>query len=147
MILNMEQNPDKTDIEINIIYPEKDKNIEKIVSFLNSIDAQIECYSKNGVKKVTVSDIYYVESIDKIAVVFCEKESFKTKYRLYQIYEELIDKGFVQISKYCLLNINKLEKIKPLLNNRMEAILTNGKILYINRNYRSAVKQKLQEGV
>jgi len=147
MLLKTEQDPNKTDIEVNIIYPEKNKTVDSIISFLNTIDKKIECHSKDGVKQVNISDIFYIESIDKIAVVFCEKENYRTKYRLYQIYEELIDKGFVQISKFCLININKLEKMKPLLNNRMEALLTNGKRLYINRNYRTAVKNKLQENL
>ncbi|MDR2972720.1 MAG: LytTR family transcriptional regulator, partial [Bacteroidales bacterium] len=49
------------------------------------------------------------------------------------MYEKLSNKGFIQISKYCIININKLEKIRTLANSHLEAILTNGKCLYVTR--------------
>lgn len=145
MILNMEQNLNKTDIEINIIYPEKNKTVETIVSFLNSIDEKIDCYLEGRLKKINICDIYHIESIDKIAVVFCEKDKYKTKYRLYQLYEKIIDKGFIQISKYCIININKLDSIRPLFNSRLEVTLTNGTRLYVNRKYIDGIEKKLME--
>ena len=145
MVLKQEHRPLQKDIEVLITYPEKNNIVERVVSFIKAIDTKIECYSKDNIKMVSVSDIYYIESIDKMAVVFCEKENYQTKFRLYQIYEKLIDKGFVQISKYCILNTNKLDKVKPLFNNRMEAGLTNGVRLYITRKYLPDMKLKLQE--
>jgi DNA-binding LytR/AlgR family response regulator len=147
MVLKIEQDTALNDHEISVKYPSMDKTVEKIVSYLKSVDSQIECYSKEILKKVNVSDIHYIESIEKLAVVFCEKGKYQTKFRLNQLIEILSDKGFVQISKYCILNINKLDKFKPLLNSRMEAILTNGAHLYINRNYLANIKKKFQEDV
>jgi len=144
MILKLEQDVRQNDIEITIKYPAENRIIDDIVSFLRTFDEQIECNSRNGIKKVNISDIYYVESKNKKAVVFCEKESYQTNFRLYQLYEKLSDKGFIQITKYCILNINKLDKFKPLLNSRMEAILTNEARLYINRNYLANIKRKIQ---
>src|SRR5215471_1975688 len=119
MILKLEQDETKRNIEILIKYPTENKTIDDIVSFLKTYETQIECYSRDAIKQVNVSDIYYIESIDKLAVIFCEKESYKTKFRLFQLNEKLSDKGFVQVSKYCILNINKLDCFKPLLNSRM----------------------------
>ena len=42
-------------------------------------------------REVNVSDIFYIESIDKSAVVYCEKEKYKTKFRLNQLNELGID--------------------------------------------------------
>jgi len=144
MVLKLEQEACQNDIEITIKYPAENKIIDDIVAFLRTFNEQIECNSKNSIKKVNVSDIYYIESKDKMAVVFCEKESYQTNFRLYQLYEKLSDKGFVQVSKYCLLNINKLDKFKPLINSRMEAILINGARIYINRNYLTNIKKRFQ---
>ncbi len=144
MVLKLEKDAAQNDIEIAIKYPEENKTIDDIVSFLKTYDTQIECYSKKGIKKVNASDIYYIESNDKTAAVFCEKESYQANFRLYQLYEKLSDKGFVQVSKYCILNINKLDRFKPLLNSRMEVILTNGARIYINRNYLADIKRKFK---
>jgi DNA-binding LytR/AlgR family response regulator len=145
MIINLEQNTAQNDIKISISFPVKNKTVERIFSFLKSVDSQIECYQDDTVKLVNVSDIYYIESIDGKTIVCCEKEKYLVKSRLYQIYEKLKDNGFIQISKYCVLNINKLEKFKPLDNNRLEAVLSNGVYLCITRKYISGIKQILRE--
>jgi len=145
MILKIEQNPAQEDIEVLITCPVKNKIVERIASFIKSVDMQIECYSDDIVKLVNVSDIFYIESVDGKTVVCCEKEKYIVKCRLYQIYEKLRDNGFIQISKYCVLNINKLDKFKPLNNNRLEAVLSNGVYLCITRKYISGIKQMLKE--
>jgi DNA-binding LytR/AlgR family response regulator len=145
MIIKLEQRAEQKNIEVLITYPEKNENVERIVSYLKSIDTQIECYSEDEIKFINVSDIYYIESVDKTAVVFCDKESYRTKFRLFQLYDKLADKGFVQISKYCILNINQLEKIKPLFNSCMEAILSNGAHLHVTRKYLADIKRILLE--
>jgi len=147
MTIKLEQYPMQNDIEVIIRYSIKNKKVERIVSMLKTIDDKIECYSEDVLKKINVSDIYYIESVDKKTFIYCEKENYQIKYRLYQLSEKLADHDFVQISKYCILNINKLDTIKPLFNRRMETILTNGIRLFVNRNYFDSVKQKLQEGL
>jgi len=145
MILKIEQNPAQEDIEVLITCPVKNKIVERIASFIKSVDTQIECYSDDIVKLVNVSDIYYIESVDGKTIVCCEKEKYIVKSRLYQIYEKLRDNGFIQISKYCVLNINKLDKFRPLDNNRLEAVLSNGVYLCITRKYIPGIKQILKE--
>ena len=147
MILNLEHRNTHKDIEVSIIYPVKNKTVEKLISFVNSLSLKIEGYTEDGIKQINAPDIYYIESEDKIAVIFCEKEYYKTKYRLYQINEKLAGLGFVQISKYCLININKLDKIIPLSNRRMEAIMKNGKRVFITRKYLYDIKRALQENL
>jgi DNA-binding LytR/AlgR family response regulator len=145
MILKLEKDTAQDDIEIAIKYPVESKTIDDIVSFLRTFDTQIECFSKNGIKRVNASDVFYAESKNKMTEIFCEKESYKANFRLYQLYEKLSDKGFIQVSKYCILNMNKLDKFRPLLNSRMEAILTNGTRIYINRNYLGEIKRKFHD--
>jgi DNA-binding LytR/AlgR family response regulator len=147
MILNLEHRRSHKDIEVSVIYPKKNKTVERLISFINSLSIKIEGYAEDSIKQINVPDIYYIESEDKIAVIYCEKEYYRTKYRLYQISEKLDGFGFVQISKYCLININKLDKIIPLSNRRMEAILKNGKRVFITRKYLYDIKKVLQENL
>jgi len=147
MILNLEYRNTHKDIEVSIIYPVKNKTVERLVSFVNSLSIKIEGYTEDGIKQINAPDIYYIESEDKVAVIFCENEYYRTKYRLYQISEKLKEFNFVQISKYCLININKLDKVIPLSNRRMEAILKNGKRVFITRKYLYDIKRALQENL
>lgn len=146
MILKLEHNPSQKDIEVVITYPEKNKTVNRIVTLIKSADMQITCYTDDNIAKlVNASDVYYIESVDKRTFVYCEKENYQVRSPLYRVYEKLADKGFVQVSKYCILNINKLDKIKPLFNSRMEAVLSNGISVCVTRKYLEDIKRILQE--
>jgi DNA-binding LytR/AlgR family response regulator len=145
MKIELEQNTTLKDVEVKVTYPLMNKTVEKIVSFVRSIDTQIECFAEDNIKLISVANIYYIESVDKTAIIHTEHKNYRCKLRLYQLHEILRDKGFVQISKYCILNLNKLDAIKPLLNSRMEAHLSNGARLFVNRKYLAEIKRILQE--
>jgi DNA-binding LytR/AlgR family response regulator len=145
MILKLEQDSTQKDIEVIIKYPQKNKIVEQIASLVKSFNTQIPCYSDDATKFVNASDIYFIESVDKKTVVCCENENYQVKDRLYQIYEKLKNFGFIRINKYCILNIDKLDNIKTLANSHLEAVLTNGKCLYVTRNYLANIKQILLE--
>jgi len=55
MIIKLEQNTAKNDIEISITYPVKNKILERIVSLIKSVDTQIECCSDDIVKPVNIA--------------------------------------------------------------------------------------------
>lgn len=144
MKLKTEQDMACNDIEVTVKYAKKDRRVRCIIDFLQSIDMQIKCDKNNAETMINVSDIYYIESIDKRIFVYLEKEVYHTEFRLYQLSEELKEFGFVQVSKSCILNINVLESLKTLFNSRMEATLKNGEKVYINRNYLNDVKKALK---
>ncbi|MDR2964314.1 MAG: LytTR family transcriptional regulator [Treponema sp.] len=145
MILKHEQISSQEDIEVFITYPKKNKMVESIISFVNSIGSNIECSLNGNTMLINIADIYYIESIDNKTVVFCENENYQCKQRLYQVYDRINDMGFAQISKYCIANLNKIDKIKSIYNSRMEATLSNGKKLHINRKYIQDIKLKFKE--
>lgn len=139
-----EQDSTCNDIEVRIKYGRKDEQVRRIITLLESADMQIRCESDGIQRQVNVSDIYYIESVDKKSFLYLEQQVYHTELRLYQLVEQLKRYGFVQISKSCILNINVLESIKPIFNSRMEAILKNGEKVYINRSYLNEVKQALK---
>ncbi len=144
MKIKTEQDLSCSEIEITIKYPKKNRQVNRIVDFLQSFDMQIKCDNDNTERMVDIKDIYYIESVEKKTFVYLEKAVYHTDFRLYQLKDKLQKYGFVQISKSCVLNINALESIKPLFNSRMEATLKNGEKVYINRKYLNDVKKALK---
>lgn len=143
MKIKTEQDLSCSEIEVIIKYPQKDKQVSRIIDFLQSFDMQIKCDSDGAEQMINVLDIYYIESVDKKTYVYLENTVYHTNFRLYQLKDKLQEYGFVQISKSCILNINALESIKPLFNSRMEATLKNGEKVNVNRNYLNGVKKAL----
>ena len=143
MKIKTEQDLSCNEIEVIIKYPQKDKQVNRIIDFLQSFDMQIKCAGDNTEQMINILDIYYIESVDKKTFVYLENAVYRTDFRLYQLKDKLRAYGFVQISKSCILNINTLESIRPLFNSRMEATLKNGEKVNINRNYLNGVKNAL----
>ncbi len=131
--------------EVLVKYAELNKDVERITELLNSVETRIKCEADGVVRLVGASDIFYIESVDKMTFVYCEQRVYRTDARIYQLAEELGTAGFVQISKSCLLNINVLESIKPLPSSRMEATLTNGERLHVTRKYLDNIKRELRK--
>lgn len=144
MKIRTEQDLSCEDIEITIKYSQKDKRLTRIIDYLQSYDAQIKCRVDDTEQMINIADIYYIESVDKKTFVYLEKEVYHIDLRLYQLKEKLQNFGFVQISKSCLLNINVMKNIRPLLNSRMEATLNNGEKVYVSRKYLNEVKKALR---
>lgn len=144
MKIKEEQNLSCNEIEVIIKYSQKDKQVHRIIDFLQSFDMQIKCIGDNAERMINILDIYYIESVDKKTFVYLENAVYRTDFRLYQLKSRLQTYGFVQISKSCILNINVLDSIRPLFNSRMEAALKNGEKVNINRSYLNDVKKALE---
>ena len=135
------------EMEVTIRYAVKDADVTRIEAMLQGVRARLKCSIDGREKMVSITDIYYFESVDKMTFVYCESEVLKTEFRLYQIVEDFAHLGFVQISKSCVLNINMLDSITPLLNSRMEATLKNDERLLVSRKYLDNIKQALRGGM
>ena len=146
MVIKTEQDLSCKDMEVLIRYAKINKRVKRLITLIQSFDTRIKCNEENTERYVNASDIFYIESVDKRTFIYLEENVLRTDYRLYQLVESLGDLGFVQISKSCVLNINALESIKPLINSHMEATLQNGERLHVTRKYLDNIKQALQGG-
>lgn len=147
MKIKTQQDLSCKDIEVLIRYADMSKRVQRLVDFLQAYEARMKCKDDNAEHLINVGDVFYIESVDKQTFVYLENDVFRTEDRLYQLAEKLEDFGFVQINKSCILNLNVLESIKPLINSRMEATLKNGERLHVTRRYLGQIKQALQGGM
>lgn len=146
MVFKIEEDLTCEELEIFVRYAKLNQRIERLIRLIRSVDAQIRCCDEGSERLIDASDIFYIESVDKRTFVYLEQSVYRTDYRLYQLAQDLESSGFVQINKSCILNINALDSIKPLINSRMEATLKNGERIYITRKYLEHIKQALKGG-
>lgn len=145
MIVRLEEIATQKEIEVIIKCAKMDETVERLETLLRSASKSVCCHSEDRMLWVSALDIYYIESVEKRSFVYGEKMVYRTELRLYQLLEELGAYGFVQVSKSCILNIRMLHSIRPLLNSRMEATLSNGERIYVTRKFIPAIKNKLLE--
>lgn len=65
MILKTEQNSSCTETEILIRYAKMSNEIQSMITLLQAVDTQINCYDDDIERLVSASEIYYIESVDK----------------------------------------------------------------------------------
>lgn len=96
-------------------------------------------YKENATYKVPVVDIFYIDSVGNKTFMYCLGQVYEAREKLYEI-EALDLPNFLRISKSTILNLRKIDHLKPALSGRLEATLINGEKVIISRNYVKALK-------
>ena len=129
--------------EVTVAYREMTKSVKSVADYVQYVDQTILCKKENEECGVLINDIFYLESVDKKVFVYCEKEVFRSNYKLYELEKMLSQAGFVRVSKSVVLNVEKLTGIKTLVNSKLEAKLSNGESVYVTRKYLKDIKTEL----
>ena len=129
--------------EVTIAYREMTESVKRVSDFVRYVDQTILCRKENEEYTIPVSDIYYVESVDKKTFIYCEKEVFQSNYKLYELENMLPRVNFVRVSKSTILNIEKLKGVKTLVNSKLEAMLSNGESVCVTRKYLKDIRVAL----
>ncbi len=147
MLLILKQIPDQENIEVQIKYPQMNDTIRRLIKSIESCEKTLKVHSQNKHYKIPVRDIFYIESVDKKAFIYCEKEVYESPLRLYELYDHLKNYDFIQVSKSCILNMNVLKSIERKFNSKMEALLVNDEKITISRKYIPLIKNWFSQEV
>jgi len=120
--------------------------VNDIVNFVKSRQGTISGGLDGKQYEISITDIFYIESVDNKTFVYTQKNVYETKMRLYEVEEILLSKSFVRVSKSIIVNLMKIVSLKPALNGRLLAILSNGEEIIISRKYVPELKKKLHGG-
>ncbi|MCM1105081.1 MAG: LytTR family transcriptional regulator DNA-binding domain-containing protein, partial [Clostridium sp.] len=83
---------------------------------------------------------------DNKVFIYCEKQVYETRQKLYELEEALKEKHFLRVSKSVLLNLMKIESIKSSLNGRFMAVIQNEEQIIVSRKYVPELKKALKGG-
>ncbi len=140
LIIHQETDCDETEIVIRCSYISPD--LQKIIDEIQLCTFSINAYKDGSIKRLNRESICYIESVDEKTFIYCENDVYDCRMKLYELEEKLVKSTFVRISKSCILNIDFIESVRPLLNGKYEALLLNGERLIINRHYVPDFKKK-----
>ena len=87
-------------------------------------------------------DIYMVRVEDGDTMIYCEKNTYRSRKRLYEIAGQL-GKQFMQISKSTLVNLSYMDSIEPGFSGTLLLKLKNGCKDYVSRTYLPGFKKYL----
>ena len=89
-----------------------------------------------------LTQIYYIESVDKRTYVYTKGDCYESRDRLYEL-EEKLGMYYVRISKSMIVNLRKVRNVSAEPGGRMTAVLLNGERVIISRSYVKELKRRL----
>jgi DNA-binding LytR/AlgR family response regulator len=144
MKIRIENIKNKEEEHILIRCCKVNEEILEIVNFVKSKSELLTGYEDSQIYQISIRDIYYFEAVDNKVYAYLKNKVYEMKNKLYEL-EELYEKRqFFRCSKSVLVNLLKIQCVKPALNGRFTAKLMNGEEIIISRQYVPALRKLLQ---
>ena len=141
--ITIEQIPRDKDEEIVIRCHELSDEVTAIINKLKKSESILLGSRDGETYRISVKDIYYIESVDNKTFIYTQKDVFESKQKLYELEEMTLGTKLFRCSKSVILNIGKIRSVAASVNGRFEAKLLNGEMIVISRQYVPALKEKL----
>lgn len=133
------------DDKLNLVFNHAD--IPKVSRILDLIvrgeELYITGYNEFGQKSVECRNIQYVVVEAEDVFIVVNQTRLNVKLKLYELEELLQDKDFIRVSKYCLVNIAKIDYIRSAMNSKLDLLMSNGDHCEVNRSYLKDFKSAL----
>lgn len=143
MKITIQDCPDGEEEEIIIRCRHMDTNLLKLIYGLRAGREKITVSKGEKIFQVQPSEIYYFEAVDGKVFAYLEREVYETRYKLYELEEQLRGTDFFRATKSTIINLAKVQNISPAFNGRFEACMKNDERLTVSRQYVPELKEKL----
>lgn len=129
-----------TDTEITIICNSITPEIEKMVSTLKVLDKQLVATKGNETFFLRLSELLYMETVDKKTFVYTVHQVYETEMKLYELEEQF---GFFRAGKSCIINLKYVRSLKAEFDRRIRVTMDNGEQIIVSRQYAEELKKRL----
>lgn len=132
--------------EIIIQYRRMTPDIERILNVINGTNKKLSGWKEKTLTLIDPNTILYIESVDGKVFAYTKEDVLRLDFSLNQLEQLLTDINFFRCSKSMIVNINKVESLKSLPSNRIDASMCNGEHIIISRTYASDFRKRLKRG-
>lgn len=143
-----EKDPSLDSIEITVRAPEKDAQVEDIIGRLCCEPPKtVTVTAQDGsLRRLSPADIVSVSVSGKQSRIVTEDGLYTVRQSLQSIEERLDRAGFVRISRYEMINLDKVQKFDFTLGGTLRLELAGGMETWASRRNISQIRRKLTEG-
>lgn len=131
------------DTEVLIKAPVFTQDIEKIVSLLRMANMQIAVKQDDETYLLDTEKILYIEAVDRNTFIYTADANYESDLKLYEIEQELLEQGFIRISKQSIVNLKKVKSLKADINRKIRLTLQNGEQILVSRMYSDELRKRL----
>jgi len=131
------------DLLVQIKAPALTADIEKMISIMRMIDMQLAVKKNDEIILLETNQILYFETVERNTFVYTKEDTYEVDLKLYEVEQQLIEQGFIRISKTYILNLKKIQSLKADINRKIKVTLINGEQLIVSRNYADELRRRL----
>lgn len=131
------------DLTVHINAPRMTSEIEKMISLMRMIDMQLAVKKGDEIILLETNQILYFETMERNTFVYTKEDTYEVAMKLYEIEQQLMDMGFIRISKTCILNLKKVQSLKAEINRKIKVTLINGEQIIVSRYYADELRRRL----
>ena len=132
--------------EVILRYKEETDRVRKILDALRDGGEKIYGKKDSDVVSVFPADILYIESVDERIYAYTPDDVIRLEGTLAGIIQKLNDVRFFRCSKSMIINIDKVDRLRSLSSNRIDATMEGGEHIMISRTYASEFRRILKGG-
>ncbi len=130
--------------EVIVRYREKTYRIQKILDAVEGGDAKLYGKKDGDTVSIDPGDVLYFETVDDKLFAYTAADVYRLDGSLARLLEDLNDVRFFRCSKSMIINIDKVERLKSLSSNRIDACMEGGEHILISRTYASEFRRILK---
>ena len=125
-------------------YKEPTPRIQRILDAISGSGSRLVGKKDNDTVTIDPAHILYIESVDDRIYVYTRTDVIRLDGSLVSILEDLDDIRFFRCSKSMIINVEKVQKLKSLSSNRIDATMEGGEHILISRTYASDFRRLLR---
>lgn len=125
-------------------YREMTERLERIIEYLEGQNEKMSGMREGQQFFISIQDILYLESVDGVTFFYTKKEVYRTGHTLTMFEALYAQEGFFRCSKSMMLNIYRIERLKSMPGNRIDATMDNGEHIVISRRYAGELRNLLK---
>lgn len=114
---------------------DQDINIERLIG---------KALNGEQFKVIDLKEIQYFYSEDSVVFASVDEIDYKVGYKLYNLEEKLVHKGFIRISKGVIINIQFVEEFMPWFARKLLLRMKNGTEFEVTKSYTASFKRFLE---
>ena len=117
---------DVTDMKITVTCRQLTPNVEKLLAHLRMMDNQLTGKKNGEIYLLDIARIIYIESVDRKCFIYTSDEVYETDFHLYELEQQLMECGFLRVSKSFLIHLQRIQSLKADINRKIRITMSNG---------------------
>lgn len=129
---------------VKIYAPSYNEDIENIKRSLETTNIdKILVFKDDEIYLLEYEEIIRCITKDKNVFIESKNGEYKSRMRLYELYERLNKNKFIKISRYEIINLDYVKKLDLSFKGTIAVEFKNGSISYVSRRYLKEFKKAL----